>query len=81
MPKIIVDASKCVIATHDHGGYKEGRCLICEQSGWIVEHPFGLPSSSNKNTNSLTHNPGCAVGMALTRNGKWKKDKRNNQET
>lgn len=73
MPKIVVDADKCIIVVRDHGGYKDGECVICSRGGWIVEYPFGLPAGSGKK-DSLVHEADCPVGQVLTENGEWKED-------
>lgn len=37
---MIMHKDQLIIVTEDHGGYKAGRCVLCDQRGWIdaIDH-------------------------------------------
>lgn len=45
MTLVQIEASKLIIVTEDHGGYKAGRCVACGACGWLsrLEHKSDCP--------------------------------------
>lgn len=48
--RVSVPVQKLIIVTGDHGGYKEGWCVVCTAHGWLGK---------------IKHKPGCAVAKNL----------------
>ena len=44
-----IERKDMIAVTRDHGGYKEGRCVICQKHGWIdqIKHKRGCPVNSD----------------------------------
>lgn len=51
-PMVEIEASKLVMVDSDHGGYKDGHCVMCGACGWVS--PM-----------KLVHKAGCVVARVL----------------
>lgn len=70
IPKITVPAAKLVLCTGNHGGYREGECLLCGAKGWLSDAPYGVPHGAR--TNLLTHTRECEMSRLLDNHGRFK---------
>jgi hypothetical protein len=68
-----VNASKVVVVTENHGGYKGGRCVACDAIGWL-DNEHGYPSHvKGVLGNKLKHKKSCPMNSVLNDNGTLKK--------
>lgn len=55
MTKVLIEAEKLILVEEDHGGYKAGRCLLCNSYGWL----------NGGAKYRMRHEVGCDVAKAL----------------
>lgn len=63
LPAIAVPIDRCVVVTENHGGYHGGRCIVCDECGWL-DNKYGWPYGTPR-TNKLVHKQDCPVGDKL----------------
>ena len=61
---------KLVPITEDHGGYEAGECILCDASGWLVEHRFGHPYETKDVGADLIHKKNCPINKILMKESK-----------
>lgn len=60
--------NKAVFVTGNHGGYKEGRCLLCDAHGWL--DGFGYPHRAKMVKGAhLQHTAECPLNEVLNTKG------------
>lgn len=67
--KVELTLETLVPITEDHGGYESGECLLCDASGWLVEHRFGHPYGTKGVNADLVHKKNCPINKELNLKG------------
>jgi len=67
------DIEKIVVVTEDHGGFLEGECIACDETGWIdgkYGYRYGVKGVPG---NHLIHKKNCVMNKFLNIDGTLKK--------
>lgn len=71
MLMISIPASKVVLVTQNHGGYKVGVCQACDAQGWVEGH--GYPHQAvTALSSTLQHQQTCPMNEVLNEDGSLK---------
>lgn len=66
-----LDVDVVVQITENHGEYHVGRCLACDESGWLTfaRHGYPFPRKSSWSTTQLRHKENCQMNVHLNDDG------------
>ena len=66
-----LDPQKLIVTTGDHGGYKTGICVLCDQQGWLDGNGLGYPAVHSPEilANRIIHEINCPLGRRLDKAG------------